>query len=324
MPRTKAATLSSMHAAASGNLVAVKVLIEKGADVNAKTSGGYTALRVAAWTGNLELVNLLVGNGADVNSRGPEGETLLVSAANSGNPQVVEFFIIKGLSVNARDESGETVLMHAVRWGHLDLMRDLISKEAGLNTEDESGEAVRTAASRKSLKMLKYLIDEGADVKAKDKTGRTALTIACEDGNLEVVKLLASHGADLHAKGVNGNNGTHARAQKGIQGHRGVPRGARGQGMKSTTYLVTDREFRRKTRFRRAEACTGMSKSWFAVDHGNLFWRTWVVTARALTRIRTRTKNHLVRLYRREQHASQQRAISSAGESACSALGNAA
>ena len=54
-------------AAKSGDLAAVKTLLAKGADVNAKDGDGLTALIAAAGEGQLEVVRLLLNKGADAN-----------------------------------------------------------------------------------------------------------------------------------------------------------------------------------------------------------------------------------------------------------------
>ena len=46
---------------------------------------------------------------------------------------------------------------------------------------------------------MQLLLDRGADVKARDKGGRTALLAAASRGNTDVIKLLAARGADLRA-----------------------------------------------------------------------------------------------------------------------------
>ena len=56
------------------------------------------------------------------------------------------------------------------------------------------------AACGGHLDVVKFLIDKGADVKAKDNTGRTALTYAALRGNLDVVKFLIEKGLDVKAR----------------------------------------------------------------------------------------------------------------------------
>ena len=55
-----------------------------------------------------------------------------------------------------------------------------------------------------NLELVKYLVEHGADINAKDKSGNTALMIASKDMNLEMVKYLVEHGADVNAKNAEG------------------------------------------------------------------------------------------------------------------------
>ena len=61
----------------------------KRADVNAKTSYGWTALHLAAAKGHTEIVRLLISNKADVNAKTPDGWTALHWAAKNGHTEVV-------------------------------------------------------------------------------------------------------------------------------------------------------------------------------------------------------------------------------------------
>ena len=88
----------------------VKVLLDRGAKVNAADAEGRTALHEAVGWG-LETVRPLVDKGADVNARTKSGETPLMGAA-AGNqpggaqPEVVRLLLDKKADVNARDDDG--------------------------------------------------------------------------------------------------------------------------------------------------------------------------------------------------------------------------
>ena len=80
-----------MDVAARGDLAAAKLLIERGADVNAVDHRGYTALILAAhYDGDaVELVRLLLARGADINAIA-EGETAASLAARRGETEVTK------------------------------------------------------------------------------------------------------------------------------------------------------------------------------------------------------------------------------------------
>ena len=72
-----------LEASSAGNISQVKILIEQGADINAKDEGGETALMWASGNqftgkGHIEVVKYLVENGADINAEGKSGDTALI------------------------------------------------------------------------------------------------------------------------------------------------------------------------------------------------------------------------------------------------------
>ena len=98
-----------------------KLLIEYGADVNAKYRGysngkdkGYTSLIYAVGDGEYKLLILLLENGAEINYQAEDGVNALMRACHFGNSSVVKFLIDYGADVNLVDKSGESALAYAV------------------------------------------------------------------------------------------------------------------------------------------------------------------------------------------------------------------
>jgi cytohesin len=95
------ADFTPIHLAALGcNEEMIRVLLEKGADVNAKSfeESGYTPLYSAISGGApLSVVKLLVARGADVNARGsPDACAPLCLARKVGRKDIVEFLQSRG------------------------------------------------------------------------------------------------------------------------------------------------------------------------------------------------------------------------------------
>ena len=94
-----------------------RVLLEHGADVNARNNGFSTALHIAGQVGRIDVVRVLLEHGADVNARKDDHSTALHSAARWGGFEVVRVLLEHGASVGAEDNDGETPIQWASRSG---------------------------------------------------------------------------------------------------------------------------------------------------------------------------------------------------------------
>ena len=137
--------------------------INGGINVNTKDKYGYTALMYAALQDDAETVNALLEIGADINAKSNSGLTALMLAAYSGHLEIIDILIKAGADVNARKDNydGLTVLMEA------------------------------TSSKWTNTETVNALLDAGADVKAKDNDGKTALDYARENEKLKGTDALA-------------------------------------------------------------------------------------------------------------------------------------
>jgi uncharacterized protein len=82
-----------LHAAAAGRkLGAIRLLLERGADVNAKQEGGWTVLHAAAQNGERETAELLIAHGADIHARADNNQAPLDMALTKGHQDLAELF----------------------------------------------------------------------------------------------------------------------------------------------------------------------------------------------------------------------------------------
>ncbi|KAH7239769.1 ankyrin repeat-containing domain protein [Fusarium solani] len=160
-----------MSAVARENIVLVRMLLNLGADVNARGCEG-TALQLASAQGNLKLVQLLLKGGADVNSavqNHKRGRTALQAAAGSGDEDLVECLLKAGAQVNALPSSceGRTAVQAAVESKNIDLVKLLVNAGADINAAPAPTDGctcLQAAAASKNVEMVELLLQLGADV----------------------------------------------------------------------------------------------------------------------------------------------------------------
>lgn len=89
------------------NVAAAERLLAQGADVNA-VKNGEPLLIMAARNGHIQVMKLLLNRGADVNARDDRGRTALMVAAGLSDPGMVRLLLSKGADVSARGNDGYT------------------------------------------------------------------------------------------------------------------------------------------------------------------------------------------------------------------------
>jgi len=190
------------RAAEIGRKDAIKVLIERGADVDARDSDGDTALMKAAVTGRDEIVVLLLANGADINARDPYGWTpLTILAGTDPKAKTVNLLLDHKADINATDNQGLTPLMVASWVGNDEVIALLLARGTNVNARDNEGNTALIMASRDDAKgtkkTIELLVKGGVDINAKNKDGVSAIETASTAGKKDIVELLRAHGANL-------------------------------------------------------------------------------------------------------------------------------
>lgn len=192
------------HAAGYGPLANVELLINKGADVNAKNSRRSTPLH---WAIHDEAkVRLLLSKGAEINTKQAQGRTPLFLAAMLGDGvPTMQLLFARGADPNLTSANGQTPLMMASVRGNIEAMRLLIERGAQVNARDGAGEtALMAACTSGNADAVRLLIENGADVKVKSKRNETALGFAATSGVQASVELLLGKGADVNVRNFRG------------------------------------------------------------------------------------------------------------------------
>ncbi|NLF08448.1 MAG: hypothetical protein GX594_10785 [Pirellulaceae bacterium] len=122
-----------VSAAQARNVILLRLLLDKGAKVNARSKSGSTALHTAALQGGIEVVRLLLEEGADPNVKNDQGQTPLHFAI-SGDCEIdsVKLLIEAGSRLDIPDNNGVTPIRHAAIRGQTEAYKLLLAASGGV------------------------------------------------------------------------------------------------------------------------------------------------------------------------------------------------
>jgi ankyrin repeat protein len=151
-----------MVAANHASLRVVDYLIRKGADVNAQSDGGETALMLAARGMDEQAVvnttHLLLAAGANPNLVSGGGNSVLMEAAYSGHAAVIKLLIEAGAQVNHENQYNETALfVGSLRRGTVEAVAALLAAGADPNHEDKDGSRAADVAAKNNAAVYAFL-----------------------------------------------------------------------------------------------------------------------------------------------------------------------
>lgn len=188
-----------------------RILLDAGAKVDPGPHG-ITPLSLAAENAQPAIVRLLLQRGANVNASDSDGDTPLMAVMRAGDGNenkalrkeaqrvIIRLLLAKKADPNAWNRFGASALSIAADGDAIECVDSLLRAGANPNVGFRYGSPLMSASGEGNTKLVKRLLGAGADVNmTRQKWGETALHDAAEYGRLEIVKILIAHGAN--AKG---------------------------------------------------------------------------------------------------------------------------
>ena len=146
------------HSAERGYTEITELLLDKGADVNARGDEDKTPVLKAARSGNISCLELLLNRGARVDDTGTNGWTSLMWAAVNNKVSHINLLLDRGADINMKDKRGQTPLYMTAWLGHLSVAELLLRRGAEVEWEGENSPIL--AARRFCKHDVKNLLED--------------------------------------------------------------------------------------------------------------------------------------------------------------------
>ena len=199
-----------IRAAATGEILCLKDMIESGMDKNSKDADGLTVTMHACRSGHADVVayllNLKVDLGPIASPIGGAKTTALILASENGHSTIVDQLLLAGSPVDFAPWSGHTPLLMACKEGHTTTVRCLIRHHADRSKKDVFGNTtVHMAAIGGHANVLREIFAIGDEARSSpppnvdvyDQKGVTPLLWTAIYGHDESCKLLLQLGATV-------------------------------------------------------------------------------------------------------------------------------
>ncbi|HAQ60804.1 TPA: hypothetical protein DCR49_02180 [Candidatus Delongbacteria bacterium] len=213
-----------MIAVMEGHADIVKLLLESGSDPNSVSKiyfegieSEYPPLVISVFKNNFEITKLLIENKAEINYSDDFPSALLLAVLNK-NITMLKFLLENGASLDSYNLEyrfdynrfkntywGNSLIVVAARNRDYDILNLLLSKGISIDFRGRSSEsALIYAVKMEDLKLVKYILDKGADAnytrEYRSSKFVPALGIAVENRSYELIKLLLNNGADINVR----------------------------------------------------------------------------------------------------------------------------
>jgi len=203
------------EAARSGKVSVINLIIKNGAEINTQDANGNSVLHIAAPVENhQEVIKLFLDNGVNPNLRDDHGDTPLhVLVSLNRGPETVRTLLDGNVDISARNVTGQTPLYLAVHESRLALIPLLLSRGSDIFAADNSGVTPFDYAMKVKGPILDALITPET-AQQKDSAGNTILHLAVKNrGDALIIGKILDQNANINARNRDGDTALHIAAR---------------------------------------------------------------------------------------------------------------
>ncbi|WP_269932018.1 ankyrin repeat domain-containing protein [Aminobacter sp. HY435] len=191
-----------LHTLATNNdPAAIRQLVSRGVEIDARDEQGRTALLVATHANNIDAARALIEAGADVNAKDAISDSPYLYAGARGHLEILRMTLSHGADLKSTNRYGGTALIPAAERGHVETVATLI--KAGVDIDHVNNlnwtallEAIILGdGGPRHVAIVRLLVEAGANVNLADGDGVTPLAHARQRGFDEMERILVAAGA---------------------------------------------------------------------------------------------------------------------------------
>ncbi|WP_375120599.1 ankyrin repeat domain-containing protein [Paenibacillus sp. CR_12] len=186
-----------IESAEQGNAEQVRQLLQSGANIDATDEQGRTAVMAATYRNHVDTVDALIQAGADINIRDHQLNNVFLYAGAEGMLNILRLAIDADADVTLTNRFGGTALIPASDRGHVEIVQELLTRTSvdvnhinNLNWTALLEAVILGDGSENYQRIVKLLLDHGADPELPDGNGVTPLQHARERGYQEIERIL--------------------------------------------------------------------------------------------------------------------------------------